>query len=170
MTTIAPSTTIFTTTVTSPIGPLTLAGTTASSRRLRMEDQRHASGAGPGGSGTTTASTKSPSSSTPTSPATGQAFDVPIGLEGTPFQGRCGRRSAAIPFGETISYAELARRVGRAGAFRAVGQANGRNPVAIVVPCHRVVAADGTIGGYGGGLDRKRWLLTHEGASGRWSD
>jgi methylated-DNA-[protein]-cysteine S-methyltransferase len=69
-----------------------------------------------------------------------------------------------IPLGETISYAELARRVGRPSAFRAVGSANGQNPIAVVVPCHRVIAADGTIGGYGGGLDRKRWLLAHEGA------
>lgn len=67
--------------------------------------------------------------------------------------------------GETISYAELARRVGRPSAFRAVGAANGQNPIAVVVPCHRVIAADGALGGYGGGLDRKRWLLAHEGAA-----
>ena len=61
-----------------------------------------------------------------------------------------------------MSYAELARRIGHAGASRAVGSANGRNPIAIVVPCHRVIAADGTLGGYGGGLERKEWLLQHE--------
>jgi O-6-methylguanine DNA methyltransferase len=97
------------------------------------------------------------------------AFDVAIRFEGTPFQVAVWSALRDIPYGATISYAELARRVGRPGAFRAVGQANGRNPVAIVVPCHRVVAADGTMGGYGGGLDRKRWLLDHEGAQGRWS-
>jgi len=68
-----------------------------------------------------------------------------------------------IPPGSTISYAELARRIGEPGAVRAVGAANGANPIAVVVPCHRVIGSDGTLTGYGGGLDRKRWLLTHEG-------
>ena len=72
---------------------------------------------------------------------------------------------AAIPFGETISYAELARRVGSPAAVRAVGGANGRNPIPIIVPCHRVIGADGSLTGFGGGLERKRWLLKHEGAS-----
>ena len=70
--------------------------------------------------------------------------------------------SGAIPYGETISYGELARRVGNPTAARAVGLANGRNPVAIIVPCHRVIGADGSLTGYGGGLDRKRHLLAHE--------
>jgi len=83
---------------------------------------------------------------------------------GTFFQQGVWRALQGIPVGETISYAELARRVGRPSAFRAVGSANGQNPIAVVVPCHRVIAADGTLGGYGGGLDRKRWLLAHEGA------
>jgi len=83
---------------------------------------------------------------------------------GTPFQHEVWHALRTIPLGETISYAELARRVGRPTAFRAVGAANGQNPVGVVVPCHRVIAADGTLGGYGGGLDRKRWLLAHEGA------
>jgi len=82
---------------------------------------------------------------------------------GTPFQREVWAALRTIPVGETISYAELARRVGRPSAFRAVGSANGQNPAAIVVPCHRVIASDGTLGGYGGGLDRKRWLLEHEG-------
>ena len=69
-----------------------------------------------------------------------------------------------IPCSVTISYAELARRLGDPKAVRAVGTANGRNPIAIVVPCHRVIGADGSLTGYGGGLDRKRWLLVHEGA------
>lgn len=84
---------------------------------------------------------------------------------GTPFQQEVWNALCTIPLGETISYAELARRVGRPSAFRAVGSANGQNPIAVVVPCHRVIAADGTIGGYGGGLDRKRWLLAHEGVA-----
>jgi methylated-DNA-[protein]-cysteine S-methyltransferase len=85
-------------------------------------------------------------------------------VRGTAFQREVWDALRTIPLGETISYAELARRVGRPGAYRAVGSANGQNPVGVVVPCHRVIAADGTLGGYGGGLDRKRWLLAHEGA------
>jgi methylated-DNA-[protein]-cysteine S-methyltransferase len=83
-------------------------------------------------------------------------------MAGTSFQRLVWEGLRAIPYGETISYAELARRIGRPGASRAVGSANGRNPISIVVPCHRVIAADGTLGGYGGGLDRKEWLLQHE--------
>jgi methylated-DNA-[protein]-cysteine S-methyltransferase len=70
----------------------------------------------------------------------------------------------ALAWGETVSYAELARRVGAPGAARAVGAANGRNPLPIVVPCHRVIGADGTLTGFGGGVGRKEWLLAHEGA------
>jgi methylated-DNA-[protein]-cysteine S-methyltransferase len=92
---------------------------------------------------------------------------IPVRLEGgTPFQRDVWQALRDIPLGDTISYADLARRVGRPKAFRAVGSANGQNPIAIVVPCHRVIAADGTLGGYGGGLDRKRWLLAHEGVTG----
>lgn len=90
--------------------------------------------------------------------------DVPVRFDdGTPFQQEVWTALRSIPVGETISYAELARRVGRPTGFRAVGSANGRNPVGVVVPCHRVIASDGTLGGYSGGLDRKRWLLAHEG-------
>jgi methylated-DNA-[protein]-cysteine S-methyltransferase len=91
-----------------------------------------------------------------------KVFDVPLELSGTEFQERVWLTLAEIPYGETVSYAELARWVGRPLAFRAVGQANGANPVPIILPCHRVVAADGTIGGYGGGLDTKRQLLALE--------
>jgi methylated-DNA-[protein]-cysteine S-methyltransferase len=91
-----------------------------------------------------------------------QDFDLPMEPSGTPFQRRVWDELSKIPYGETISYAELARRVGKAGAARAVGGANGRNPIGIIVPCHRVIAAGGTLGGYGGGLDRKLWLLQHE--------
>jgi len=91
-----------------------------------------------------------------------QRFDLPINLIGTPFQLGVWERLRKIPYGETISYMELARRVGNPSASRAVGSANGRNPISIIVPCHRVIAAAGTLGGYGGGLDRKLWLLEHE--------
>jgi methylated-DNA-[protein]-cysteine S-methyltransferase len=89
-------------------------------------------------------------------------FALPIDLRGTPFQRRVWSALREIPYGETISYGELARWVGNPKASRAVGLANGRNPVAIVVPCHRVIGADGSLTGYGGGLDRKVWLLEHE--------
>lgn len=89
---------------------------------------------------------------------------LPWATGGTPFQRRVWRALTTIPRGQTWSYKDLARAVG-CGSARAVGQANGRNPVAVVVPCHRVIAADRTLGGYGGGLERKRWLLNHEGAA-----
>jgi methylated-DNA-[protein]-cysteine S-methyltransferase len=92
------------------------------------------------------------------------AFDLPLAPRGTPFQERVWRALREIPYGATLSYGELARRLGDPRATRAVGAANGRNPLSIVVPCHRVVGADGALTGFGGGIDRKRWLLTHEGA------
>jgi methylated-DNA-[protein]-cysteine S-methyltransferase len=91
-------------------------------------------------------------------------FDIPMELDGTEFQKEVWAELSRIPYGETISYGELARRVGRPRGPRAVGQANGKNPIAIIVPCHRVVAGNG-IGGYGGGLPLKRALLTLEGVA-----
>ncbi|HLW60853.1 MAG TPA: methylated-DNA--[protein]-cysteine S-methyltransferase [bacterium] len=87
---------------------------------------------------------------------------VPVHADGTPFQRRVWAALREIPAGSTTTYGALATRIGRCGASRAVGLANGSNPVAIVVPCHRVIGADGTLTGYGGGIDRKRWLLEHE--------
>ena len=87
---------------------------------------------------------------------------IPVSLEGTPFQRRVWAELQRIPVGVTISYRELASAIGQPKAVRAVGAANGRNPVALVVPCHRVIAADGKLQGYGGGLERKAWLLRHE--------
>lgn len=86
-------------------------------------------------------------------------FALPLAPEGTPFQQQVWTALLSIPYGETISYLELARRVGNAKAMRAVGAANGRNPISIVVPCHRVIGADGSLTGYAGGLERKRALL-----------
>jgi len=94
-----------------------------------------------------------------------RAFRVPLLLAGTPFQLAVWRRLRKIPFGRTTTYDRLARAVGRPGAQRAVGHANGDNPLAIVVPCHRVVGTDGTLTGYGGGLWRKRRLLELEGVA-----
>ena len=94
---------------------------------------------------------------------TRREFDLPLRLQGTPFQQRVWRELTEIPYGETWSYGELAKRIDKPSASRAVGLANGRNPISILVPCHRVIGADGSLTGYGGGLDRKRWLLAHEG-------
>jgi O-6-methylguanine DNA methyltransferase len=91
-----------------------------------------------------------------------RSFTVELDLRGSDFQLRVWRALLAIPYGQTISYADVSRAIGREGAFRAVGAASGANPLAIVVPCHRVIAADGTLGGYGGGLELKRRLLALE--------
>jgi methylated-DNA-[protein]-cysteine S-methyltransferase len=89
---------------------------------------------------------------------------ITLDPRGTPFQLRVWQELRRIPWGQTISYGELARRVGNPKASRAVGQANAVNPIPLIVPCHRVIAAGGGLGGYSSGLDRKRWLLRHEGA------
>jgi methylated-DNA-[protein]-cysteine S-methyltransferase len=91
-------------------------------------------------------------------------FDLPMALEGTDFQRKVWEKLCEIPYGVTTSYGELARRLGTPSASRAVGLANGSNPISIIVPCHRVIGADGSLTGYGGGLERKEWLLKHEGA------
>ncbi|MGB8196242.1 MAG: methylated-DNA--[protein]-cysteine S-methyltransferase [Acidimicrobiales bacterium] len=155
---------IFTSTVESPIGPLTLLARNGVLTNLTMQEHRH-------------------SSPTPPDAIVDDAwfkdvaeqldryfagklttFDVEMDLRGTEFQQRVWAQLREIPYGETISYGELARRVGNANASRAVGLANGRNPISIIVPCHRVIGADGSLTGYGGGLERKTWLLDHESA------
>ncbi len=92
---------------------------------------------------------------------------MPIAVDpgGTAFQRRVWRMLRRIPAGRTMSYRELARAIGAPGAVRAVGTANGANPIAIVIPCHRVIGADGRLSGYAGGVERKRWLLAHEGGT-----
>jgi methylated-DNA-[protein]-cysteine S-methyltransferase len=90
---------------------------------------------------------------------------VEVETGGTPFQKRVWAALRAIPAGQTASYSEQAARIGQPTAVRAVGLANGANPVGLVVPCHRVIGADGSLTGYGGGLERKRWLLEHEGVT-----
>lgn len=89
-------------------------------------------------------------------------FELPLTLEGTDFQRAVWAALGALPYGVTVSYAELARAVGRPKAVRAVGAANGRNPISLVLPCHRVIGASGALTGYRFGVDRKRWLLAHE--------
>ena len=89
-------------------------------------------------------------------------FDMPLAPQGTPFQQSVWHQLRQIPYGDTASYIELARRLGNPSAMRAVGAANGANPIAIIVPCHRVIGHDGKLVGFGGGLPAKRWLLDHE--------
>lgn len=95
---------------------------------------------------------------------TRQTFDFSVNPAGTPFQQGVWRVLLTVPFGTTLSYLSLTRRIGDEKAIRAVAQANGRNPLAIVVPCHRIIGANGSLTGYAGGLWRKQWLLQHEGA------
>lgn len=90
------------------------------------------------------------------------SFDIPLDLQGTAFQHSVWGLLRTIPHGETWTYGQIAERLGRPGAARAVGAANGRNPLPIVVPCHRVVGSDGSLTGYAGGLEKKAWLLAHE--------
>lgn len=89
-------------------------------------------------------------------------FSLPLSPRGTPFQKKVWKQLQMIPYGETRSYKEMAEAIDSPRAMRAVGGANGKNPLTIVIPCHRVIAHDGSMGGYGGGIDRKEWLLEHE--------
>ena len=150
-------------TIPSPVGPLTLAGVGSTLMHLRMAEQTHE----PDRSGW------EPAESSAFADVAEQldayfsgaltTFDVDLELGGTEFQRRVWAALRTIPYGETRSYGQIADQVGSPGAFRAVGLANGRNPVSIIVPCHRVVGASGAMTGYGGGIDRKRQLLTLEG-------
>jgi methylated-DNA-[protein]-cysteine S-methyltransferase len=92
-----------------------------------------------------------------------KVFDLPLKMAGTEFQKRVWRQLTTIPFGETWSYGQLAKTLDNPNGSRAVGLANGRNPIAVIVPCHRVIGADGSMTGFGGGIPRKQWLLAHEG-------
>lgn len=91
-----------------------------------------------------------------------QSFNLPTHAQGTDFQKQVWQLLAQIAFGETVTYGSLAEKIGQPGAARAIGAANGRNPLSIIVPCHRVIAANGQLTGYAGGVDRKQWLLVHE--------
>ena len=151
-----------TTTMASPVGTLTLTAEDGKLTRLHMDGQRHAPDSSPDWQRDDDGLAVVVEQLEAYFAGSRQSFDVPLALAGTDFQRRVWEGLLEIPYGETMSYGELARRVGRPGASRAVGLANGRNPVAIIVPCHRVIGANGTMTGYGGGLDRKVWLLDHE--------
>jgi methylated-DNA-[protein]-cysteine S-methyltransferase len=152
-------------TVPSPVGPLTIVAADGQITGLYMDAQRHAPGQESFGR-------PGDPAEEPFATAAEQLrayfagelteFDLPLSPAGTEFQRRVWTGLQAIPYGETVSYGELARRVGNPTASRAVGLANGRNPIAIVVPCHRVIGSNGSMTGYGGGLDRKRFLLALE--------
>jgi methylated-DNA-[protein]-cysteine S-methyltransferase len=149
-------------TVDSPIGPLTLAGAGTTLLHLRMTDQTHEpdrSGwqrAGAGAFGDVVEQLEAYFDGSLTE------FDVDLQLDGTEFQRQVWDALRTIPYGETRSYGEIAAQIGSPGASRAVGLANGRNPIGIIVPCHRVVGSTGSLTGYGGGIDRKRTLLNLE--------
>ncbi|MEU5693179.1 methylated-DNA--[protein]-cysteine S-methyltransferase [Actinosynnema sp. NPDC020468] len=150
------------TTIDSPIGDLTLVATDGLLSGVYMVEQRHRPAQDTFGT----------PDATPFAAVTEQlgeyfagertTFDLPLSLAGTEFQRRVWDALRDIPYGGTVTYGELARRLGNPTASRAVGLANGKNPVSVVVPCHRVVGSTGDLTGYGGGLERKRFLLDFE--------
>ena len=146
-----------------PLGELLLLADDAGLRGLYLPDPRHgpASGGSPGAAAVFAAAREQLDAYFA---GELERFELPLAPEGTAFQLRVWAELERIPFGETISYSTLAERLGNPRAVRAVGLANGRNPLSIVVPCHRVIGADGTLVGYGGGLERKQALLRLEGA------
>lgn len=149
----------------SPVGPLTLAGSGAALAGLRMQDQRHP----PSGQDEWVLDKRAFPEAVEQIAGyfAGELteFNLTLSLAGTPFQQQVWSALQDIPFGETVSYGEVASRIGRPTAARAVGPAIGHNPVAIIVPCHRVVGSTGALTGYAAGLDRKRKLLDLERAA-----
>ncbi len=148
-------------TMDSPVGLLTLAGTGGdcgicgwSTRRTNLTV--------PAGNGTTTRSTMPSTQLQEYFSGVRREFDLDLDLVGTAFQQRVWEALRTIPYGETRSYGDIARQINAPGAFRAVGLANGHNPIGIIVPCHRVIGANGSLTGYGGGLNRKKMLLGME--------
>ena len=154
---------IHTAVIDSPIGPLRLAASDTGLHAIEFEHQRH-----PVKRGTEWIEAAHPLLTEAAHQldeyfaGTRREFSLPLAARGTDFQREVWRALAAIPFGATCSYAQIATRLGRPTATRAVGAANGRNPLPIVVPCHRVIGANGALTGFGGGLPVKVWLLDHE--------
>jgi methylated-DNA-[protein]-cysteine S-methyltransferase len=151
--------------VNSPIGPLTLVAEHGKLSGLYFGEQRHAPD--PASLGTTGDASAEPFASAASQLAAyfdGRltAFDLPLAPSGTQFQLRVWAALQTVPYGQTMSYGQLASKIGSPAASRAVGLANGKNPIALIIPCHRVIGADGSLTGYGGGLDRKRFLLDLE--------
>jgi len=161
---------IFWTQIPSPVGPLVLAASDVGLHALEFAAPRH-----PVRRGASWREAESPQAHPILHRAqeqlqdyfagTRRVFDLPLAPQGTAFQRQVWLTLASIPYGQTISYAELAVRVARPLASRAVGGANGRNPISIILPCHRVIGADGSLTGYGGGLAVKEFLLRLEGVA-----
>jgi methylated-DNA-[protein]-cysteine S-methyltransferase len=146
----------------SPVGELMLVGDGEVLSGLYMTEHRHQPPLPPGARRDDTAFTRTRDQLDEYFAGERLEFDLPLRMEGSPFQREVWAALREIPYGETVSYGELARRIGRPDASRAVGLANGRNPISIVVPCHRVIGASGSLTGYGGGIERKRFLLDLE--------
>jgi methylated-DNA-[protein]-cysteine S-methyltransferase len=150
------------TVVDSPLGPLTLVGTDGALTGLYMDRQRYRPEPETFGDRDDVPFAEAARQLEEYFAGTRTRFDLPLAMAGTPFQRQVWEALRAIPYGRTVSYGQLADRLGRPTAARAVGLANGHNPIGIIVPCHRVVGASGDLTGYGGGLDRKRRLLDFE--------
>lgn len=149
----------------SPVGPLTLVSEDGGLVGLYMDRQRYAPAPdtlGEAADGGSPVLTEAASQLQDYFAGKRTTFELPLAPAGTPFQRRVWAALREIPYGETISYGQLAERIGKPSAARAVGLANGKNPIGIIVPCHRVVGADGSLTGYGGGLERKEHLLAFE--------
>jgi methylated-DNA-[protein]-cysteine S-methyltransferase len=156
------TTTILSRTIDSPVGPLTIAGDGRTVSHLRMQDQAHPPSGRDRWQDDSAAFADVVDQLHAYFAGELTEFDLELHPEGTTFQLRVWQALCQIPYGETRSYGEIAEQIGKPGAARAVGLANGRNPIGIVVPCHRVIGASGSLTGYGGGLERKRLLLALE--------
>jgi methylated-DNA-[protein]-cysteine S-methyltransferase len=150
------------TTLTSPIGELLLVGDGDALHRLHMQSGPRPVAIDPGWEPRGEPFAEAALQLEEYFAGARRMFDIPLTVEGNPFEQRVWGALQEIPYAETISYGELARRIGEPGAARAVGVANARNPISVIVPCHRVIGADGSLTGYGGGLERKRLLLDLE--------
>ena len=148
----------------SPVGPLMLAAGDDGLRHIEFRENRHPANRSDWHGGDSPVLPAAEAQLREYFAGERRAFDLPLAPRGTPFQLQVWQALAGIPYGSTVSHAQLAQAVGNPEAMRAVGAANGRNPLPIVLPCHRVIGADGSLTGYGGGLARKAWLLRHEGA------
>ena len=156
------TTAVLTSRVDSPIGPLTLTASDGALIGLTMENQRHVRPASPDWRRDDAWFADVAEQLDAYFAGDLTEFDLPMRLAGTQFQRRVWEGLCTIPYGQTLSYGALATRVGSPGGSRAVGLANGRNPIAVIVPCHRVIGANGSLTGYGGGLERKIALLELE--------
>lgn len=148
--------------VDSPLGPLTLVDQDGALAGLYMTEQRHLPDPSRHGPRNDLALPQVREQLEGYWAGTLQTFALELRVTGTPFQQKVWMALALIPYGETWTYGVLAAEIGQPSASRAVGMANGKNPVSVIVPCHRVVGSGGSLTGYGGGLERKKWLLDHE--------